>query len=87
MRNPNHVGVRVGEQATFPADKATSPMSLLKDCNILASLAEEAEIDLPEFCREVAEVRAATEREKARHRFMGERRKSRSWMKSNLGQA
>ena len=38
---------------------------LPKDYVVLAALAEEAEIGLSEFCQQLAEVRAATEREKA----------------------
>ena len=38
---------------------------LPKDYAVLVSLAEEAEIGLSEFCGQLAEVRAATEREKA----------------------
>ncbi len=60
---------------------------LQKDYAVLASLAEEAEIGLSELCRQLAEVRAATEREKACRRCLGERRKSRSWTRSDLGQA
>ena len=36
---------------------------LPKDYAVLASLAEEVEIGVGEFCRQLAEVRAATERE------------------------
>ena len=58
------------------------------------ALAEEAEIGLSE-CRQLAEVRAPIEREKAclaeeaeiGPRCSGQHRKSRSWMKSDLGQA
>ena len=60
---------------------------LPKDYAVLASLAEDAEIGLSEFCRQLAEVRAATEREKACRRCSGQQRKSRSWTRSNLGQA
>ncbi len=60
---------------------------LSKDYNVLASLAEEAEIGLSDFCREFTEVRAATEREKECRRCLGERRKSRSWTRSDLGRA
>ena len=58
---------------------------LQKDLAILGSLAEEAEIGLSEFCRQLAEVRAATEREKACPRCSGRHRKSRSWTRENLG--
>ena len=60
---------------------------LPKDYVVLASLAEEAEIGLWEFCYQLAEVCVATEREKARRRCSGARRKSRSWTTSDLGQA
>ena len=50
------------------------------------ALAEEAEIGLSE-CRQLAEVRAPIEKEKACPRCSGQHRKSRSWMKSDLGQA
>ncbi len=59
---------------------------LPKDYVVLASLAEEAEIGLSEFCRELAEVRAVSEREKACPRCAGARRKL-SWTRSNLGRA
>ena len=60
---------------------------LPKDYAVLAALAEEAEIELSEFCRQLAECRAASEREKACPRCSGEHIKSRSWTRSNLGQA
>ena len=62
---------------------------LQKDHAVLAALAEAAEIGLSEFCRQLAEVRAATEREKACPRCSGQHRKSRSrsWTRSNLGRA
>ena len=52
---------------------------LSKDYVVLASLAE--------FCQQLAEVRAATEREKARPRCSGQPRKSMSWTRSDLDQA
>ena len=58
---------------------------LPKDYVVLASLTEEAETGLSEFCRQLAEVRAATEREKACRRCSGARRKSRSWTRSDRG--
>ena len=60
---------------------------LPKDYVVLASLAEEAEMGLSEFCHQLAEVRAATEREKTCLRCTGARRKSRSWTRRDLGQA
>ena len=60
---------------------------LPKDNVVPASIAEEAEIGSSGFCQQLAEVRAATEREKARRRCSRARRKSRSWTRSNLGQA
>ena len=60
---------------------------LQKDYAVLVGLAEAAEIGLSEFCRQLAEVRAATEREKACRRCSVPRRKSRSWTRSDLGQA
>lgn len=60
---------------------------LPKDYALLAALAKKADLELGEFCRQLAEVRAASEREKACPRCSGEPIKSRSWTRSNLGQA
>lgn len=60
---------------------------LQKDYAVLVGLAEAAEIGLSEFCRQLAEIRAADEREKACPRCSGQHRKSRSWTRSNLGRA
>ncbi len=60
---------------------------LQKDYAVLVGLAEAGEIGLSEFCRQLAEVRAATEREKACRRCSVARRKSRSWTRSDRGQA
>ena len=69
---------------------ATEPVRFYlpqKDHVVLTELAAAAQISLSEFCRQLAEVRAATEREKACPRCTGKHTKSRSWTRSNLGQA